>query len=313
MHLDCKFAASCNYGGGYSRIAVEIFFILSGFWVSKSILLSSSLKKYFIKRVKKIFPLYLLTVFFFSAVIFFFTDLSFSQYFLSKEFFKYIIFNSLTANFLCPSLPDAFNGNPVNGSLWTIKVEIGFYIILPFILWLMKKICCKNEEKKVFRCNVFLAVLYVVSTVIMCLIPVAVKRLGLHHSFSNQLPSFLSYFIAGMMCFFCYDFVFKNQNKLIIPALIVFILRRFIYIDFLLPLAIAVIVFWCAFHLTPFNNFGRQTDYSYAMYLVHFPVIQMILTTNMFSTTPVLGLAAVIGISFTLAYMMENFVQKKIR
>ena len=44
------------------HVAVCVFFILSGFWVTKSFLSSKSLKEYFIKRSVRILPLYYISV-----------------------------------------------------------------------------------------------------------------------------------------------------------------------------------------------------------------------------------------------------------
>lgn len=41
-----------------AHTAVCVFFILSGFWVTKSLLTSSDIKTYFKKRAKRILPLY---------------------------------------------------------------------------------------------------------------------------------------------------------------------------------------------------------------------------------------------------------------
>lgn len=44
------------------HVAVCVFFILSGFWVTKSFLSSADLKTYFKKRAKRILPLYYISV-----------------------------------------------------------------------------------------------------------------------------------------------------------------------------------------------------------------------------------------------------------
>ncbi len=124
--------------------AVNVFFILSGFWVTLSYLKSSSVKKYVLKRFKKIFPEYWLVVFASAVLLSFFSSLSFKEYFSDSGFYKYLLANVLTLNFVHPTLPGVFenmalNGS-VNGSLWTIKVELGFYIVLPFLIWILKKV-----------------------------------------------------------------------------------------------------------------------------------------------------------------------------
>ena len=121
---------------GVRGIAVNVFFILSGFWVTRSLYTSKSILEFYKKRIKKIFPAYLTVVFAAAIILVFMSTLTARQYFTDSGFWKYLAANISTLNFIHPSLPGVFNGEPVNGSLWTIKVELGFYIILPLIPFL---------------------------------------------------------------------------------------------------------------------------------------------------------------------------------
>lgn len=125
-------------------IAVKVFFILSGFWITQSFLKSDSIKNYAIKRCKKILPQYWLVVLICAVGLSAFSVLSLREYFCNGSFYKYLAANILTLNFIQPNLPGVFedlalNGS-VNGSLWTIKIEIGFYILLPFIVFAVKSL-----------------------------------------------------------------------------------------------------------------------------------------------------------------------------
>ena len=119
------------------RDAVCVFFILSGFFVTASYLRSKSLAEYACKRFRKIFPLYWAVVVFFAIALCVTGTLSAREYFSSFGFWKYLAANLLTLNFLHPNLPGVFNGNPVNGALWTIKIEVAFYVTLPLVLALI--------------------------------------------------------------------------------------------------------------------------------------------------------------------------------
>lgn len=125
-------------------IAVNVFFILSGFWVTQSFFKSGSIKEYAIKRCKKILPQYWLVVFVCAVGLSAFSVLPLREYFCDSIFYKYLASNILTLNFIQPNLPGVFEGlalnGSVNGSLWTIKIEIGFYILLPFIVFAVKKL-----------------------------------------------------------------------------------------------------------------------------------------------------------------------------
>ncbi len=125
-------------------IAVNVFFILSGFWVTISLFKSDSIKEYAVKRCKKILPQYWLVVLLCAVALSAFSVLPLRQYFCSTGFYKYLAANFLTLNFIQPALPGVFEGlalnGSVNGSLWTIKVELGFYVLLPFVVWAVKKL-----------------------------------------------------------------------------------------------------------------------------------------------------------------------------
>lgn len=116
-------------------MAVDVFFILSGFWVTLSYLKSVSMKEYALKRIRRIFPQYAAVVVFGAVLLFSFSPLGIRAYFSSDGFWKYLAANLCTLNFLHPSLPGVFGDVAVNGSLWTIKIEIAFYVLLPAVIF----------------------------------------------------------------------------------------------------------------------------------------------------------------------------------
>ena len=119
-----------------SNIAVKGFFIISGFLVAKSYTNTPSLKEYFIKRAKRILPAYIAVLLLAATVFAFFSSYSFSEYVTDLNVYKYLGWNSIFLNFMHPCLPGLFENNlmcAVNGALWTLKVEEGFYIVLPLI------------------------------------------------------------------------------------------------------------------------------------------------------------------------------------
>lgn len=60
--LDLSGTSSVFYPFFDGHVAVCVFFILSGFWVTKSYLSSNNLKEYFFKRAKRILPMYYISV-----------------------------------------------------------------------------------------------------------------------------------------------------------------------------------------------------------------------------------------------------------
>lgn len=141
-----------------SSIAVKVFFILSGFWVTVSLLRSASIKEYAFKRCKKILPPYWTVVIAEALLLCVFSRLSARNYFTDAGFWKYLAANLSTLNFLHPSLPGLFEGLPlngaVNGALWTIKIELAFYVCLPPVMWLLNKLS-KNARGGGIDADVF--------------------------------------------------------------------------------------------------------------------------------------------------------------
>lgn len=173
--------------------AVNVFFILSGYWVTRSYINSESIGSYAKKRFRKIFPMLWGVVL--TCAIFFslFSSQGIRGYFTSKAFYKYIICNGLTLNFLCQNLPGVFAGTygdgVINGALWTLKIELGFYIVLPVLYLIYKRY--KNKRNTIIG-------LFLISLFIQIGISVMVSWLSLPESLDNQLPSFLPYFLFGM-------------------------------------------------------------------------------------------------------------------
>ncbi len=259
------------------NLAVNVFFILSGFWVTRSFFNSRSLVEFYSKRVKKIFPPYLLVILCAAVVLVFMSSLDFYLYFMDRGFWKYLAANICTLNFLHPSLPGVFNGEPVNGSLWTIKVELGFYVVLPIIIFLCVG---KRENNSKIRCIAVITSVYLLSGLYVILIPYVINSYHLPFSIANQLPAYLSYFSTGIFCFFFFDKLHPLWNKLIIPCAIVLIicviLKNLWLSAFLEPIVLCVIVMWSALKAFPLFIFAKIYDFSYWLYLVHYPIIMVI-------------------------------------
>ena len=121
---------------------VKGFFIIRGFLVMFSFLRSPDTYVFFRKRVQRIMPAYSLVILLCLILGFFLTTLSHYDFLTSSKPYTYLLTNLLTLNFLCPDLPGVFENNPMhamNGSLWTIKVELMLYMTVPIIYRLLKK------------------------------------------------------------------------------------------------------------------------------------------------------------------------------
>lgn len=281
-----------------SNIAVKGFFVISGFLVAKSFVTTPSLKKYFFKRAKRILPAYIVVVLCATVFLVFFSNYNYLEYFSDFSVYKYLGWNLVFLNFMHPCLPGVFENNllcAVNGSLWTLKVEEGFYVILPLIFYIIKKF-----KKPVL----ILGILYVFSILYWFVMDSYFEKPLL----AKQLPGYLSYFIVGIFLFLNFAFVMRNKKQILAISILVLIGCNFsnFKIDICYPAVFGTIVIIAAYSLSFLNNFGKYGDFTYGLYIYHFPIIQVFRHCNLFERyNPIL--MAIIGILITLLFAVISW------
>ena len=287
-----------------SSIGVKGFFIISGFLVAKSYTNTPTLKGYFIKRVKRILPAYIAVLLISVITLSCFTRIVFLDYFTNINMYKYLGWNLFFLNFMHPCLPGLFENNllcAVNGSLWTLKVEEGFYIVLPLIFYIIKK------SKKPF---LILGSLYILSLLYWFLMDFYLNNPLL----AKQLPGYLAYFVTGIFLFLNFDFVLKNKKKLLFVSILLLIISNFsdFQIDVFYPAAFGSIIIILAYNLPILNNFGKYGDFTYGLYIYHFPIIQLFRQYNLFERyNPILMAFFVILITLLFAIFSWFFIEKR--
>ncbi|CAA7390329.1 hypothetical protein CHRY9393_02633 [Chryseobacterium fistulae] len=251
------------------EIAVFGFFIVSGFLIARSYERTSSLSSYFKKRFSRILPGYLLVVFLAASLLSLISCLSFSEYFSNSQVYKYLFWNSLFMNFKAPSLPCVFNNQAVNGALWTMKIEMSFYFAIPLMFLLFGK----NNRYR----NISLIILYFLSLIFLNFFEMKDQA-----SIARQLPGSLCYFIGGMLVYFNFDKFIQYKNKLIIIALITVWTDLIFHIKFVSPIMISIIVMYIVYSFKFLNNFGKYGDFTYGIYIFHFPIIRTFTSLGLF-------------------------------
>ncbi|MEQ9315317.1 MAG: acyltransferase family protein, partial [Henriciella sp.] len=117
--------------GVLAELSIQGFFIVSGALVYGSLERSETLATYAEKRVRRLYPAYAVVILVPALVSGFLTGWADVTAILS-----YLGANLIFLNFLSPDLPGLFDANrftEVNGALWTLKIEVMFYIGLPVL------------------------------------------------------------------------------------------------------------------------------------------------------------------------------------
>jgi peptidoglycan/LPS O-acetylase OafA/YrhL len=289
-----------------SEIAVQGFFVVSGYLVFMSLENSRGIGDYLGKRVRRIYPAYFAVVAGCAVLGLLVSTVPPMQY-ASTDLVRYLAANLAFLNFLAPTLPGVFRANPqpeVNGALWTLKIEVMFYASVPVIAWLGTRLGRTRT----------LATLYVLAAVYVVAMNWLAARTGnnFYLLLQRQLPGQLGFFLAGAASYYYADFITRRW-KWILPAAIVALAAAYSSYHLkvlLLPAALGAIVVYVAVGLRHLGNFGKYGDLSYGIYIFHFPVIQLLVSTGFFRESPFGALAATISLVLVLAFMSWHLVEK---
>ena len=287
-----------------SSVAVKAFFVVSGFLIVMSFEKSSSLSSYFNKRIRRIYPAYFTVVMLCAIGLISVSSARISDYF-SLLWIKYVVANLSFMNFLQPNLPEVFIFNKlttINGALWTLKIEVMFYLIVPFLVGLFR----------LFKPLPVLLLIYLLSINYAVLFTTIAERThsGLYLELSRQLPGQLCYFIAGAFFYYFLSLFERKVGYFLITALLILVANRFYPLTVFEPFALATLVMFFGLFLY-LGHVGKYGDFSYGVYILHFPIIQLLLNAGWFAKSPWYFLLTVVIITLIGAVAMWHLVEKR--
>ncbi|MFB9120379.1 acyltransferase family protein [Bergeyella porcorum] len=286
----------------FLSFSIFIFFILSGMLVFASFEKNPEIKTYFKKRFLRIYPAYAFVIVFFSIILVSVSQLGFSDYF-SGDYIRYLISNLAFLNFLQPCINDVFSNNAIcaiNGSLWTLKIEVGFYLLLPIMYWILKSYRYKTQ-------NIILISIYLLA----CLYFYYLAEIKDNYLYAKQLPGAMMYFASGMLLYRNYHFLRNNIKLFTLPAVVIIVLHLWLTpIYVLFPISLAILVFWLSFSLRTIDISFLKADLSYGIFLFHFPIIQLFAHWEITQQYPILAFILVLIITIGLAYFSWNILEK---
>lgn len=144
--------------------------------------------------------------------------------------------------------------------------------------------------------------------------PLVTEKTSLPSALNNQLPAFISYFTGGMIFAFYGEKLFSRLKIVFFPCLLILAALNVFKIPFvsvlLMPVCLTVCVMFLGLNLKIFRNVGRRTDFSYSLYLVHYPLAMCFIALGLFVKMSGFAIFGVLGTSFLCAYLLESFQQK---
>jgi peptidoglycan/LPS O-acetylase OafA/YrhL len=286
-----------------SGMAVKGFFVLSGFLIFMSFERSTSLSSYAMKRIRRIYPAYFTVIMLCAFGMVAVSSHSVAEYF-SSTWVRYVIANLTFMNFFQHTLPGVFENNrltAVNGALWTIKIEVMFYLVVPIFVFLFRK----------FGHLWVLVLTYGASVSYAEVMTTMAERSGsqLYAELGRQLPGQLSYFMSGAALYYLLPLFERRIKYFLTVSVAVFLTNQFVPLPILMPFALAIAVMFFSLFLYV-GNFGKYGDFSYGAYILHCPLIQLIIYFGWFGDNPWLFLALAVLLTGIGAVAMWHLVEK---
>jgi peptidoglycan/LPS O-acetylase OafA/YrhL len=297
-----------SIGMSLGNIAVDIFFITSGFLIASSFFMRNNIVAFIWARILRIYPALIVCVVFCVFVVgLIFTKRPPLEYLTHPHIYKFLISNITVLYKLEATLPSVFHDVPykyfVNGSLWTLPFEIKMYALLAIIgssfIWLQKR-----TTKSLVKILMF-----------------SIALISMTLNILNKLYTFMpitflelfSMFFVGAAFYVCRNKVILS-SKLFITLLMALLLSAFnkelflVFFSLFLPYLVFYIAYIPSGKIRGFNKYG---DYSYGIYIYAFPVQQSIAAIIPNVSVSNMVLLSFMG-TFILAFLSWHFIEKKV-
>lgn len=307
---------------GYSLggIAVDVFFLTSGFLVTASLLRLQDNRAFFSARAWRILPALAAMAVLLALVIGpLVTSLPLAEYFSHRRTYQFISNNILLLFGLSYRLPGVFDGLPVagvvNGSLWTLPLEVKCYLSLMLLWWMATRL---HLARPAFVQRATLVIVPV------CLVSFWIVRAGLPAPTLSWLKAHRMDWVTDwhnyrlFFMYFCGAAYYQLRERVpmnlpLLSAAMAAMVAAVVWptlFFWLYPLAIGYLVLYAAYVPKGWLlNFNRLGDYSYGTYIYAWPMQQLVLTA-LGGAKPwqVMGLAS-IG-TLLMAVLSWHFVEQ---
>jgi len=246
------------------RLAVFGFFAISGYLVTASFV-KRGIIDYSVSRILRIFPALiicvLLLVFVLGPVA---TNLNLKDYFSNDSTFSYLR-NALALHPLEYNLPGVFEENPfknaVNGSLWSIPLEVRCYLLLMIIGWF-------GFFRDKIIANICILSIFVFGYYFFSDIPL----IGL----SKKWPNPSLFFLLGVFFYINRRHIYIDGKLAILASFLAYTSFGEDWFFYVFPVSFVYLIFYLAYVSKELGLTKRLGDISYGLYIYAWPMQQIV-------------------------------------
>lgn len=295
------------------------FFALSGFLMFSSFEKHRHTRQFLVRRARRILPPYVFVVLAAAVGCSLVSSLPACDYFTSAGFWKYLLANLSFLNFLSPTLPGVFTPETtptpsVNGALWTMKGEIVCYLSVPLAYRLLLR-----RPERIGR-----HLLLIVCGLGLLCVACHLVQVKTGHNVDVLRRQFLvmTLFYVGAGINFVLP-LFHRYRYAVLAVCATLLMSTYrgytpfparlewLYYCLVNPFVSGSMVIVCTITGTWGKRLSHHDSITYDIYLVHYPVIQLVLHFGLVrSLGPYPALLLCIVLSAALAYLVNRYVSR---
>jgi peptidoglycan/LPS O-acetylase OafA/YrhL len=292
-----------------SSTRVQAFFVISGFLIFRSYERAPSTGRFARTRVRRIYPAYCLVVILCAVLLG--AVSSRTPFYFSSDWLRYVAANLTFLNFLHPTLPGVFEAHrytEVNGALWTLKIEMMFYATVPLFALLFRRVGRMSVIAGTYGLSIGYAML-------MKWLASATGS-GIYDELGRQLPGQLAYLIGGAFLYYYLPLVHRRRWWWTASSAAVLVAHAFHPLPVLQPLALAVAIVLVSVFI-PGPPTRRLGNLPYALFLIHFPIVQVLVHAGYARAHPAIYLTMVMvtvgGGAMVMSHLMDFLTSQSSR
>jgi peptidoglycan/LPS O-acetylase OafA/YrhL len=298
-------------------IAVNFFFVISGFLISRSFQNSKNFIDYLKKRALRILPAFYVAFLISVLIVGPLGTISRNQIFGNwAEYYTHLHKKRLLLDLITLQSPHALKSfsytplaNMVNESLWTIEYEFLCYLIIPVLT------ICGLFKKKWIAISFFLLSYLILA--FQNFNPGVLNNIEIPDFVTKilnpiYLPRFFVYFSAGIIFFIYRNLILRKRLFALLSFAALIVSCYFVKcINLAMPIVGSYLLFYLAYHPNiRFSNFAKNGDFSYGIYLYAWPIQQLVMLflARYLSS---LGLFCIaLPIAIFAAFLSWNYIEK---
>lgn len=283
-----------------SRLAVFLFFSLSGFLVAGSLIKRGVAEFAWARALRMIPGLWVMLIVTTVGLGLAFSTLAPSEYFRDRSTWHYVLRNGLLLGGEY-DLPGVFAGHPfpvVNGSLWTIPQEVRCYIVLALL-----------GAAGLMATRRWLLTGFVIAVAIHLVVPADIIP-----ALENPRRLALSFFL-GVLAYVCRDRLWLSWPVAILSAVLALTLAHLAKGSAggmaSIQIGLAYFVLVAAFRVPARMKrwSAAVPDYSYGIYIYAFPAQQTAIALT-WAVTPIANILTGLAITLPVAALSWHLVEK---